>query len=463
MPTPCADWDLGQLLLHMEDSLEAIGEAAEVGQVAGRRPRRASRQRPHRRPHRAAGLRHPRGLAGAAHLRAGRRRRPDPRPRHPRAGRCPGDRRARLGRRPGRSAAGRGSPRTSPCGCTTSRWPSSPRRSAAAASAARSTSPRRPPPAPGCWPTSGGAEGSGLAAALARHARTAGWTAMARMRGIADRVEHLLGQAVVATTPVAGGDICTSTRVRLSDGSSALVKTRAGAPEGFFETEARGLRWLAEPGAVDVAEVLAVEHDCLVLRWVEPAKPTAETATDARPVARAAARQRGREFGADEDGFIASLPLPNKTAPTWPEFYATRAGAALPQAGRGPRTRRARRRRRPSRASIGRLTDLAGPDEPPARLHGDLWSGNIVWSDRARHPDRPGGARRSPRDRPGDARAVRRSPTCSGCSTPTRTSTRSPTAGRSASRCTSCSPCSCTPPCSAATTAHRAAEAAARL
>lgn len=26
-----------------------------------------------------------------------------------------------------------------------------------------------------------------------------------------------------------------------------------------------------------------------------------------------------------------------------------------------------------------RLTSLAGPDEPPARLHGDLWSGNVVW------------------------------------------------------------------------------------
>ena len=30
---------------------------------------------------------------------------------------------------------------------------------------------------------------------------------------------------------------------------------------------------------------------------------------------------------------------------------------------------------------IGRMTGLAGPEEPPARLHGDLWSGNVVWSD----------------------------------------------------------------------------------
>ena len=58
---------------------------------------------------------------------------------------------------------------------------------------------------------------------------------MARMRGIAERVEQLLALSVVATTPVAGGDICTSTRVRLSDGSSALVKTRAGAPDDFLK------------------------------------------------------------------------------------------------------------------------------------------------------------------------------------------------------------------------------------
>jgi fructosamine-3-kinase len=27
-----------------------------------------------------------------------------------------------------------------------------------------------------------------------------------------------------------------------------------------------------------------------------------------------------------------------------------------------------------------RLPELGGPDEPPARLHGDLWSGNVLWS-----------------------------------------------------------------------------------
>jgi fructosamine-3-kinase len=202
---------------------------------------------------------------------------------------------------------------------------------------------------------------------------------MARMRGIAERVEHLLGQAVVATTPVAGGDICTSTRVRLSDGSSALVKTRAGAPEGFFETEARGLRWLAEPGAVDVAEVLAVEHDCLVLRWIEPARPTAETAAALGRSLAGLHASGADEFGADQDGFIASLPLPNRPAPTWPEFFATRRvlpylKLAFDRGHVEPEDVRT------IEVLVGRITEVAGPEEPPARIHGDLWSGNVVWS-----------------------------------------------------------------------------------
>ncbi len=33
-PTPCRGWDLGQLLVHLDESLAAIGEAAELGRVA---------------------------------------------------------------------------------------------------------------------------------------------------------------------------------------------------------------------------------------------------------------------------------------------------------------------------------------------------------------------------------------------------------------------------------------------
>jgi fructosamine-3-kinase len=202
---------------------------------------------------------------------------------------------------------------------------------------------------------------------------------VARQGTIANRAERLLGTAVVATAPVAGGDICTATRVRLSDGTSALVKTRPNSPADFFTTEARGLRWLAAAdGGAQVPRVLAAEPDCLIVSWVEPGRPTAEAAEAfGRRLAKThAAGADG--FGAEQDGYIGTLPLPNRPAPTWPEFFAVRR--ILPYL----KLARDRRAIEPSDAAaveavVRRITDLAGPAEPPARLHGDLWSGNVLW------------------------------------------------------------------------------------
>lgn len=201
---------------------------------------------------------------------------------------------------------------------------------------------------------------------------------MARLSGTAAIAEELIGVAVVSTTPVAGGNICTATRLRLTDGRNAIIKTRPQAPAGFFEVEAEGLRWLREAGGVQVPEVLGVSHDSLVLEWIEPSKPTAEAA-EAFGRALAATHAAGADsFGGPRDGFIGSIPLPNGAKETWPEFYASRRVMPYVKVAvdRGALTLD---QGAIIESAMRKLPMLAGPAEPPARIHGDLWSGNVVW------------------------------------------------------------------------------------
>jgi fructosamine-3-kinase len=202
---------------------------------------------------------------------------------------------------------------------------------------------------------------------------------MARMPTIASRAEQLLGTAVVSTTPVAGGDICTATRLRLSDGRSALMKTRARTPEDFFTIEAAGLRWLAEAGGAPTPEVLAAADDCLILAWIDPGRPSADAAERLGRQLATTHNAGADDFGAPVNGYIATVPLPNTATPTWTEFVVERRVLPYLKIARD-RANIATSDAEAIETVVARIDEFAGPAEPPARIHGDLWSGNVVWS-----------------------------------------------------------------------------------
>ena len=71
---------------------------------------------------------------------------------------------------------------------------------------------------------------------------------MTRLPLIAKRAEELLGASVISTAPVAGGG-GTATPDAAQRRHHGPDEAHHQAPDGFFDAEVRGLRWLGEAAA----------------------------------------------------------------------------------------------------------------------------------------------------------------------------------------------------------------------
>ncbi len=179
---------------------------------------------------------------------------------------------------------------------------------------------------------------------------------------------------------VGGGDINEAFRVVLADGGEAFVKTRDDAAPGEYAAEAAGLRWLAEPAALRTPRVLAVDDGYLALQWIEPGRLDTEGERElgrGLALTHAAHAPCFGRLGTSDAGWIGPLALSNEPTVDWPSFYAERRLRPL--------ARMAHERGALSASGAAavrrvceRLPELAGPAEAPARLHGDLWSGNVL-------------------------------------------------------------------------------------
>ncbi len=204
-----------------------------------------------------------------------------------------------------------------------------------------------------------------------------------------EALQRLISVPVEGVTDLGSRHLWSLHRVTLAGGRMVFVKvTDAGS--GVFDAEAAGLRWLAEAcaeGADPVAEegdslvvpVIGVDEHMLVLPWVEQRSATAAAAERFGRELAGIHGVRARSYGAPWPGFIASLPLDNTVSDGgWARWYGERRLA--------PFLRRAADQldsgeRRLIERVIENVESLAGPPEPPSRIHGDLWSGNVLWTE----------------------------------------------------------------------------------
>ncbi|MEU9455516.1 fructosamine kinase family protein [Streptomyces sp. NPDC048277] len=169
--------------------------------------------------------------------------------------------------------------------------------------------------------------------------------------------------------------------VTLAGGTAVMVK-RGDGP-GAVQAEVAGLCWLAAAGAVAVPEVLGHDERWMVTELVPTGRPDAGAAARFGRSLAALHTAGAPAFGAappngPRDAWIGLAPMRNEPGADWPHWYAEHR--VLPYL----RTAVDRGTLRPGEAAViervcERLPELAGPAEPPARLHGDLWNGNVLW------------------------------------------------------------------------------------
>lgn len=195
-----------------------------------------------------------------------------------------------------------------------------------------------------------------------------------------DVIRNVLGKNITACQPVHGGDINHACRLTTGSGLFFLKYNNARQYPGMLQQEAAALQLLQQTQTVRVPAVvqtgIAGPYQFLMLEWLQPAAPTPLFWERLGQCLAALHRCTAPVFGNREPNYIGSLPQNNTSCTSWEDFYTHYR--ILPLVRQLADDGVLEKKYITVAENCCNRLQHAFPPEPPALLHGDLWSGNIL-------------------------------------------------------------------------------------
>lgn len=197
------------------------------------------------------------------------------------------------------------------------------------------------------------------------------------MKNILTELEQLLGMPVASAKPMGGGSIDRVYRIECENQRYCL-KLNHNVPADFFFAEKIGLETLAASNSIRVPSIRSHGENYLLLEWLEPA-----LTRDCQPeqLGRNLAmmhQNQANHFGFERNNYCGKTPQVNSPCKDGFEFFAMyRLTTQIELASDAGLLSKNDIN---ILESIARKLDQFIPKQPASLLHGDLWNGNVVYS-----------------------------------------------------------------------------------
>lgn len=200
------------------------------------------------------------------------------------------------------------------------------------------------------------------------------------MKSVVRQIAAQNGLECIEANPLSGGDINSVFLLNCIAESCVVKINQASKFPAMFEAEAKGLQLLEATKSFKIPKVIALgemdSYSYLIIEYISPGRPSTNYWHDFAEKLTALHKTSQPQFGLDHDNYIGSLTQYNKPAATASEFYilqrlepqlklAIEKGFSFSNLDR----------------FFKNIAEVI-TNEVPALIHGDLWNGNYLISEK---------------------------------------------------------------------------------